>query len=740
MLDARGAAGPDRRRGRAVDRRRRRRARLPRRPGADRGALPSRPGPARRPPLPQRRPGPPAPRRRARVPRPRRPPGEDPRRPGRAGRDRGGRCAPTPAVGDAVVVPYEPAPGDRALAAYRRRRGAGRRRSRADLRRARGRAPAGGDGAGRLGDAARAAARPPTARSTASASRRRARSTSRPPAGRERRRRGPSGGVVAAFERVLGVEGGRGRGRLLRARRPLAARDLPLRRARADRRQAAAAGDDLRGLDAAGARRPLARRRAGRRAGTTWSPLKPERLAAAAVRGQRRRRQPRRLRAAGPPALRRAAPLRACSRAGSTAASLLDRGIEEMAERYLREDPRRSSPTVPTCWPAAATAPPSPTRWRSGCAPPARRCRCWSRSTPIRRPRDRSSCAPASATTRSWRLPSSRPARPGEAVPDPDSTEGATALADWLREPVGPGITRYLHEFWHWHENLREAWPDPLGRDGPALAAWAWDHGRHQGLAAELLLPAAASGCRTPGGPLLGLGDDDGLGTARPGAGRPAQRRWVGGIPRPAARARRGNEVEPLPPRRLAASRHPPNLPAASRRRHERIDRLGLVPRDRRGPGAQPSAGSERPPATAPEARPREASGQRSPRSGPRGRRPQRPSRGDRGEGEGPARRSSDVSTGPCPEPGRGSSAGSSRPRATLGPPTGHDPGPGASPSITSTEFRDKPPYAAWPLRAQGGLEVRELPVGHIAMLRQSGSPHLARCIEELIDEAMSIE
>ena len=33
----------------------------------------------------------------------------------------------------------------------------------------------------------------------------------------------------------------------------------------------------------------------------------------------------------------------------------------------------------------------------------------------------------------------------GEEVPDPDSEEGAAALADWLREPVGPGVSRYLH-------------------------------------------------------------------------------------------------------------------------------------------------------------------------------------------------------------------------------------------------------------------------------------------------------
>ena len=61
------------------------------RAGADRGAF--RPRPAlrrpRRAPLPDRRSGPAARGRRPRVPRPHRPPGEDPRLPDRAGRDRG---------------------------------------------------------------------------------------------------------------------------------------------------------------------------------------------------------------------------------------------------------------------------------------------------------------------------------------------------------------------------------------------------------------------------------------------------------------------------------------------------------------------------------------------------------------------------------------------------------------------------------------------------------------------------
>jgi thioesterase domain-containing protein len=65
------------------------------------------------------------------------------------------------------------------------------------------------------------------------------------------------------------------------------------------------------------------------------------------------------------------------------------------------------------------------------------------------------------------------------------------------------------------------------------------------------------------------------------------------------------------------------------------------------------------------------------------------------------------------------------------------DPWPGRVLLVTSTEFADKPPYMAWPVRA-AEVDRRQLPVGHVEMLRAPGAALLARCLEDSIEEALA--
>ncbi len=226
VLDRRLAAGAGRRAGRALPGRRRPGPRLSRPPGAHGGALPARPagGHARRADVPDGRPHPPARRRRARIPGPHRPPGQDPRLPHRAGRDRGGaRGLPGGGTGRGAAAAgrrrWQPPGG------LRDGGGRGSRRGRiAGLPEGE---PAGAHGAGRLGLPRRPAADPQR--------------QAGPPgslasgAGRDERRRvsGSTHAVGGDAGADLRRPPGRGRGgsgrRLLQARRPLPAghaRDL----------------------------------------------------------------------------------------------------------------------------------------------------------------------------------------------------------------------------------------------------------------------------------------------------------------------------------------------------------------------------------------------------------------------------------------------------------------------------------------------------------------------------------
>jgi amino acid adenylation domain-containing protein len=73
--------------------------------------------------------------------------------------------------------------------------------------------------------------------------------------------------------------------------------------------------------------------------------------------------------------------------------------------------------------------------------------------------------------------------RAGEEAP-----AGGPALRAWLREEVAPGVTRYLAAAWRRRDDIRAAFPDPLGADAPAFVAWAWTSGVREGLITAALL------------------------------------------------------------------------------------------------------------------------------------------------------------------------------------------------------------------------------------------------------------
>ena len=180
-------------------------------------------------------------------------------------------------------------------------------------------------------------------------------------------------------------------------------------------------------------------------------------------------------------------------------------------------------------------------------------------------------------------------------------------------------------------------------------------------------------------------------------------------------------------------------LPAAARRRHAGPDRLGLDPRDPRGPGPRPPAGPIRAAAEAAQARPGKA-----PSGHPPGHARAAAARNVRAATVEARARALEAIERRLDRPLPGARgrierrvvAAAREARATYRA----RPWPGRVALITSTEFREKPTYAAWPLRAEGGVEVRELPAGHVEMLREPGASLLARCIEDLIDEALAIE
>ncbi|MFL5832747.1 MAG: amino acid adenylation domain-containing protein [Solirubrobacterales bacterium] len=325
----------------------------------------------------------------------------------------------------------------------------------------------------------------------------------------------------------------------------------------------------------------------------------------------------------------------------------------------------------------------------------------------------------------------------GEEAPDRSGPQGAQALAAWLRDPVAPGLSRYGYELWFWREDLQEKWPDPLGADAPAFGKWVWDSGiRERHITTRLLEPTIADRCRVPGGhpwdwALAELWRARGREPADP-------------LSRQGWRELRRHALEPL-----ADGRSNRYLLAA----HSRPDVAEVFP-DPLGEHVEVLVmwawqhGVEQglspallPPAPAP-------LGWRhrlSPLTGPLQREAER------------------VSAALAERPGERLEKGRDRAldaaeralrrrlprarrrlderiieaarwaRATYRA----EPWPGKVDLFTSVEFERKPVYAAWPERAQGGVERHSLPVGHLEMMREPGAAVLAGALDRCIAKAL---
>jgi amino acid adenylation domain-containing protein len=325
----------------------------------------------------------------------------------------------------------------------------------------------------------------------------------------------------------------------------------------------------------------------------------------------------------------------------------------------------------------------------------------------------------------------------GEEVPGRGGPDGPRALAEWLRAPVAPGLSRYGYELWFWREDLQEKWPDPLGADADAFGAWVWDSGiRERHINTRLLQPTIADRCRLPNGhcwdwalaelwrargrepsdPLSKSGWDELRQHAlEPLGGGEANRyllaaharadlteafpdplgadfeallhwAWFEGV-------EQGLSPSLLPPLPQPLPR-PLRLKLAAQPLQREAGRAFAVLSER--PGERLENGRDRILDVA-EAR----LGRRLPR----------------------ARRRLDKR---IIEAARWA-------RATYRA----APWPGKVDLFTSVEFRQKPVYAAWPERAEDGVERHPLPVGHLEMMREPGAAVLAEALDRCIAGAL---
>jgi amino acid adenylation domain-containing protein len=409
----------------------------------------------------------------------------------------------------------------------------------------------------------------------------------------------------------------------------------------------------------------------------------------------------------------------------------LDTGIEEMAERYLRAV-REVQPHGPYLLAGRCNG-------ATVAYEMAQRLRAAGEEVPLLVALDSNPPAakpaeliPGVAYDQMMESAAVRARRAGEEVPDPTEPGGGERLFAWLREPLAPGVSRYVHEFWRSRDDLREAWPDPLGADAAALANFAWNHAYGE-LSPRLLLPVASRLCRSadgtrwdwamatvweqggrrPDDPLSSAGwrefrahlleqTADGLNNYLLAAlTRPDLRQAFGDPPDAPAFLAWGwtHGIDEGLNHRLLP---PPPLPLSPRRRLE----LALQPARDFGARLRSHA-SGRARVSAEDARRQllDALEWRLRRPLP-------------GAGERTILRALEA-------------ARKARDDYRA------DPWPGKVVLIASREFADKPTFLGWEVRAAGGVERHELPFGHIGMLREPGAASLASCLAELIDDAL---
>jgi amino acid adenylation domain-containing protein len=327
----------------------------------------------------------------------------------------------------------------------------------------------------------------------------------------------------------------------------------------------------------------------------------------------------------------------------------------------------------------------------------------------------------------------------GEEVPDLDAPGGAAAMLSWLREPVGPGVSRYLLELHAGRADLGAGWTDPLGVHAPWLAAWAWEHGIHDSrLQPRLLQPVVTDGCRPPG---QRHSWDTAMATVWEELGREpadplspaAWKEFHQRLTEPLAGTRMNRYLLTAWERPDLTDAFPEPLGADAERMiawawSAGIDEEGLAP------AFLPPSSTRLPTRRRAELAGRSAR-TAAVRAGARGAR-----RGREIGAEARARAVDAVERGlKRPLPGarerteREVVAAARKARATYRA----EPWPGRVVLVTSPEFAEKPAYAAWGLRAEGGVDHRPLPVGHVEMLRGDGAKLLAACLEDCVEAVL---